>query len=127
MEQFILDAIVDEVYRTETRECLELPSREEAEEAIRVLIRWAGDVFAPQFDPDGLLLVVVSDAVSNGILMHSYMNAETLEKTLRNGRRTADLAHGSVYGIKEDKADYVPTQLNWPLHDPRRYQEIPPI
>ena len=56
MEWFILDAIIDGVYRTETRECLELPSREEAEEAIRVLIRWVGGVFAPQFDSDGLLL-----------------------------------------------------------------------
>ena len=69
----------------------------------------------------------MSDAGSNRILMHSYMNAETLEKTLRNGKRTTDLTHGSVYGIKEDKADYVPTQLNWSLHDPRRYQESPPI
>ena len=44
-----------------------------------------GDVFAPRFDSDGLLPVVVSDAGSGEILMHGYMNAEALEKTLRSG------------------------------------------
>ena len=43
-EQFILDAIADKVYRIETGEHpFKRPSREEAEEAVRVLIRWAGD------------------------------------------------------------------------------------
>ena len=44
-----------------------------------------GDVFAPRFDSDGLLPVVVSDAGSGEILMHGYMNSEALEKTLCNG------------------------------------------
>ena len=43
-EQFILDAIADKVYRIETGEHpFKRPSREEAEEAVRILIRWAGD------------------------------------------------------------------------------------
>ena len=44
-----------------------------------------GDVFAPRFDSDGLLPVIVSDAGSSEILMHGYMNADALEKTLRSG------------------------------------------
>lgn len=44
-----------------------------------------GDVFAPRFDSDGLLPVVVSDAGSGEILMHGYMNSEALEKTLCSG------------------------------------------
>ena len=39
-----MDAIADKVYRIETGEHpFKRPSREEAEEAVRVLIRWAGD------------------------------------------------------------------------------------
>ena len=44
-----------------------------------------GDIFAPRFDSDGLLPVIVSDDDSSEILMHGYMNAEALEKTLRSG------------------------------------------
>ena len=39
-----MDAIADKVYRIEPEEhTFQRPSREEAEEAVRVLIRWAGD------------------------------------------------------------------------------------
>ena len=44
-----------------------------------------GNVFAPRFDSDGLLPVIVSDAGSGEILMHGYMNAEALERTVRSG------------------------------------------
>ena len=42
------------------------------------------DVFAPRFDSDWLLPVIVSDAGSSEILMHGCMNAEALERTLCN-------------------------------------------
>ena len=42
-----------------------------------------GDVLAPRFDSEGLLPVVVSDADSGELLMHGYMNAEALAKTLQ--------------------------------------------
>ena len=43
-EECILDAIVDKVYRFDSKEHpFARPSREEAEEAVRTLIRWAGD------------------------------------------------------------------------------------
>ena len=44
-----------------------------------------GDALAPRFDADGLLPVAVSDADSGELLMHGYMNAEALAKTLQTG------------------------------------------
>lgn len=44
-----------------------------------------GDVLAPRFDSEGLIPVITSDAESREILMHGYMNAEALEKTVQTG------------------------------------------
>ena len=44
-----------------------------------------GTELAPKFDRDGLLPAVTTDAATGELLMHGYMNAEALEKTLRTG------------------------------------------
>ncbi len=44
-----------------------------------------GAELAPKFDEDGLIPVVTTDAVSGEVLMHGYMNAEALEKTIATG------------------------------------------
>ncbi len=44
-----------------------------------------GDVLAPKFDADGLIPVVTTDAHSGELLMHGYMNAEALQKTIEQG------------------------------------------
>lgn len=40
---------------------------------------------APKFDAAGLIPVVTTDAGSGEVLMHGYMNAEALEKTIATG------------------------------------------
>ena len=37
---------------------------------------------APKFDSNGLIPVITTDATSGEVLMHGYMNAEALQKTL---------------------------------------------
>lgn len=44
-----------------------------------------GSVLAPKFDEHGLIPVVTTDARSGELLMHGYMNAEALERTIRTG------------------------------------------
>ncbi len=44
-----------------------------------------GDELAPKFDADGLVPVVTTDATSGELLMHAYMNAEALAKTIELG------------------------------------------
>jgi len=44
-----------------------------------------GTDLAPKFDADGLLPAVTTDAATGELLMHGYMNAEALEKTIRTG------------------------------------------
>ncbi len=44
-----------------------------------------GSELAPKFDENGLLPVVTTDAESGEVLMHGYMNAEALEKTIQTG------------------------------------------
>ena len=41
-----------------------------------------GEYLAPKFDENGLIPVVTTDFVNGGILMHGYMNAESLKKTI---------------------------------------------
>ena len=41
-----------------------------------------GITLAPRFDDDGLIPVVTTDAESGELLMHGYMNAEALAKTI---------------------------------------------
>ena len=40
---------------------------------------------APKFDADGLIPVVTTDAKSGELLMHAYMNAESLRRTIHLG------------------------------------------
>ncbi|MEW6233857.1 MAG: phosphoribosyl-AMP cyclohydrolase [Candidatus Omnitrophota bacterium] len=44
-----------------------------------------GCELAPKFDKDGLIPVVTTDAESGEVLMHAYMNAEALAKTIELG------------------------------------------
>ncbi len=44
-----------------------------------------GSVLAPKFDDAGLIAVVTTDAGSGEVLMHGYMNAEALQKTIETG------------------------------------------
>jgi phosphoribosyl-AMP cyclohydrolase len=44
-----------------------------------------GAELAPRFDEDGLIPVVTTDAASGEVLMHGYMSAEALEKTILTG------------------------------------------
>ena len=44
-----------------------------------------GAELAPKFDRDGLIAVVTTDVESGEVLMHAYMNAEALRKTITHG------------------------------------------
>jgi phosphoribosyl-AMP cyclohydrolase len=44
-----------------------------------------GTELAPKFDADGLIPAVTTDATTGELLMHGYMNAEALEKTIATG------------------------------------------
>jgi phosphoribosyl-AMP cyclohydrolase len=44
-----------------------------------------GDELAPKFDEHGLIPVVTTDAATGEVLMHAYMNAEALAKTIALG------------------------------------------
>jgi len=44
-----------------------------------------GTELAPKFDADGLIPAVTTDYASGELLMHAYMNAEALKKTIETG------------------------------------------
>ncbi|MEM7577998.1 MAG: phosphoribosyl-AMP cyclohydrolase, partial [Planctomycetota bacterium] len=44
-----------------------------------------GHDLAPKFDEHGLIPVVTTDYTSGEVLMHAYMNAEALTKTIELG------------------------------------------
>jgi phosphoribosyl-AMP cyclohydrolase len=44
-----------------------------------------GGTLAPKFDSAGLIPVVTTDAASGEVLMHAYMNAEALARTIELG------------------------------------------
>lgn len=48
--------------------------------------RESGSVFAPKFDPAGLLTAVVVDDTDGKVLVVAHMNAEALEATLATGK-----------------------------------------
>jgi phosphoribosyl-AMP cyclohydrolase len=48
--------------------------------------RESGAVFAPKFDPAGLIIAVVVDAASGAVLVVAHMNDEALEATLGTGK-----------------------------------------
>ena len=41
-----------------------------------------GKYFSPKFDEKGLIPVITTDSINGDILMHGYMNAEALKKTI---------------------------------------------
>ena len=43
-----------------------------------------GKLLSPKFDKDGLIPVVTTDYRTGEVLMHSYMNAEALKKTIES-------------------------------------------
>ena len=43
-----------------------------------------GKLLSPKFDEDGLIPVVTTDCKTGEVLMHSYMNAEALKKTIES-------------------------------------------
>jgi len=44
-----------------------------------------GTELAPKFDADGLIPAVTTDAGTGELLMHGYMNAEALQRTIATG------------------------------------------
>ncbi|MDA7945872.1 MAG: phosphoribosyl-AMP cyclohydrolase [Hyphomicrobiaceae bacterium] len=44
-----------------------------------------GRDLAPKFDEDGLMPAITTDAESGDVLMHGYMNAEALARTIETG------------------------------------------
>ena len=66
--------------RSETETGSSLFARRESIEQVE-----EGDELAPKFDENGLLPVVTTDVQSGEVLMHGYMNAEALEKTIQTG------------------------------------------
>ncbi|MEE4316332.1 MAG: phosphoribosyl-AMP cyclohydrolase [Erythrobacter sp.] len=48
--------------------------------------REQGSIFAPKFDPAGLLTAVVVDAASGEVLVVAHMNREALDRTLESGK-----------------------------------------
>lgn len=44
-----------------------------------------GSQLAPKFDAEGLIPAVTTDASTGELLMHAYMNAEALAKTIETG------------------------------------------
>lgn len=70
----------------------------------------------PKYDRDGLIPVIIQDAISGTVLMLGYMNAESLERTLATNevwlfsRSRQELWHkgstsGNVLHVKEIRAD----------------------
>ena len=45
-----------------------------------------GSAFAPNFDSDGLIFAVVTDAAGGEVLMAAHMDAEALARTIRTGQ-----------------------------------------
>ena len=41
-----------------------------------------GKYLSPKFDENGLIPVITTDSSSGDILMHGYMNSESLKKTI---------------------------------------------
>ena len=41
-----------------------------------------GKFFSPKFDSNGLIPVTTTDSSSGELLMHGYMNTESLKKTI---------------------------------------------
>jgi len=44
-----------------------------------------GQAFAPKFDAAGLIVCVVTDVATDGLLMVAHMNAQALERTIATG------------------------------------------
>lgn len=75
-----------------------------------------GLLFAPRFDDRGLIPVVTTDARTNELLMHAWMNEEALARTIATGeawywsRSRGELWHkgatsGQIQKIEEIRTD----------------------
>lgn len=53
--------------------------------ALSLDVRENGNVFAPKFDGNGLIMAVASEAKSNEVLMVAYMNRQALRQTIETG------------------------------------------
>ena len=45
-----------------------------------------GELLSPKFDQKGLIPCIITDYSSKEVLMHAYMNTESLEKTIKSGQ-----------------------------------------
>ncbi len=71
-----------------------------------------GNELAPKFDANGLIPVVTTDFDSGELLMHGYMNAEALAKTIETGEahyysrsRQAIWHKGATSGLVQEVAE----------------------
>ena len=59
-----------------------------------------GNTLSPKFDDNGLMPCVTTDSITHEVLMVGYMNAEALEKQLRQVKHFILAEVGKKYGIK---------------------------
>ena len=75
-----------------------------------------GKILSPKFDNDGLIPVITTDYKTGEVLMHGYMNSESLKKTIETkeayywSRSRKEIWHkgktsGFVQKVKEIKID----------------------
>ena len=64
-----------------------------------------GKFLSPKFDKNGLIPVVTSDFKTGDILMHGYMNAESLKKRLKQRKLTTGVVQEIRFGIKVKLVD----------------------
>ena len=59
-----------------------------------------GKFLSPKFDDNGLIPVTTTDSSSGELLMHGYMNAEALKKTIETKEAHYWSRSKKLYGIK---------------------------
>ncbi len=64
-----------------------------------------GKFLSPKFDENGLIPVITTDFKTKEILMHSYMNEESLKKLLKQKRLTTGADQDKAFGTKERQVD----------------------
>ena len=64
-----------------------------------------GKFLSPKFDGNGLIPVTTTDSSSGELLMHGYMNAEALKKTIETKEAYYWSRSKKLYGIKVKRVD----------------------
>jgi hypothetical protein len=64
-----------------------------------------------KFDSNGLIATVVQDATTKDVLMVAWMNAESLQKTIKSGEPGSGAVRGRDYGTR---ARHLETHRKWP-------------